>query len=801
MKRTRLILICYIICAQCIITYIMIGLLFIKCKDCEDSAVPDTIEKLYRKINNHDYHNQVSLDESDLYRYLQSNSTCRQLFKFLVANFTIDGKSTLLYVKDSTNDTTSRKLMDKQALYAQSIAGIIKMTSRLKPTVFVDVGSGLGEYTLAAAMNNMKVISVGLDQSDLDYLCLSVSNYEHKDRIKLVKDARRRGNSTTRSISPLSYLMSSPGIGTDIWFNFLILRLNVNSSLYKIFSRSLDFFESIKIHCIFTKWVNEDASDALKFLRSRHYVPFFHGQQGSDLTRLNTLKYLHWPEEVLWIKQEKLEMHGYFKTNSSCRTLSKFSLANFTVNGESITIYIKDPNTDTTSMKLVDDRALYSKYIDEAMKMMKRLGPKYFVDIDAGLGEYSIAAAVNNISVISVGVNRSDMDLRCLSVSNSPLRDRILLIKDDSFERSTINSTDQLLPPLSYWMTLPGIGLDLWFNPLVLRINVNGDLFDFLNRSNDFFDSTRILGILTKWMTEDTDNAFQFLQSRNFVPYGFHKKNLKFIRLQRNNLFQWPEEVAWMKSEKLERLGFLRLNGTCDNLSPFFLVNYTIDGKSMTLYVKDPKSDPTSFKLLDKQSVYYKSVSKMMTILNRLGPAYFVDIGSGLGEYTIASATSNMTVLSVGLDSSDVKFLCLSVANVKPKDRIVLIKADHDKNDQSAGNLATSIPSISHLMMAPEVRLDSWHKPLLLRLNIDGSLFNVLSRSQEFFDNAKVLGILTKWIKVDAFKSFRFLRSRSFVPYVFDRVKHEFVRLDGHSYPTWPEEVAWLRHEQFEKSI
>ena len=250
---------------------------------------------------------------------------------------------------------------------------------------------------------------------------------------------------------------------------------------------------------------------------------------------------------------DETEMYGSFRS-MRCGNLPMFSgwPANFTIDGESSIVYTQDPKTDSRSQQLMDNRQFYANNISEKMKMIKRIEPNMvFFDVGSGLGEYSIAAAMSNMSVLSVQLNSSDMPYLCSTVSQSRYKDRFVLIEDTSVH-SNSSSLENSLPALVHFLSVPGIGSELWFNFLTLRLNVNGSVFRVLSQAADFFES--VLCVITKWSTEDEKKSFDYLSYRRYVPFVFDPDYLEFVELNEKDLRVFPEEVIWIRTERVKKL-------------------------------------------------------------------------------------------------------------------------------------------------------------------------------------------------------------------------------------------------------
>ena len=250
---------------------------------------------------------------------------------------------------------------------------------------------------------------------------------------------------------------------------------------------------------------------------------------------------------------DETEMYGSFRS-MRCGNLPMFSgwPANFTIDGESSIVYTQDPKTDSRSQQLMDNRQFYANNISEKMKMIKRIEPNMvFFDVGSGLGEYSIAAAMSNMSVLSLQLNSSDMPYLCSTVSQSKYKDRFVLIEDTSVN-SNSSSLENSLPALVHFLSVPGIGSELWFNFLTLRLNVNGSVFRVLSQAADFFES--VLCVITKWSTEDEKKSFDYLSYRRYVPFVFDPEYLEFVELNEKDLRVFPEEVIWIRTERVKKL-------------------------------------------------------------------------------------------------------------------------------------------------------------------------------------------------------------------------------------------------------
>ena len=255
------------------------------------------------------------------------------------------------------------------------------------------------------------------------------------------------------------------------------------------------------------------------------------------------------------IHNDVVEMRSEENRNI-CGTLTNFWRANFTINQQSATLYVKDPKQNTASRRLIDQPMVYSMSILEVLILVKRLDSKVvFVDFGSGLGEYTFAAAMNNMTVISIELDRLLMPFLCTSVSHFDKKDNIVLLSSNAFTRSKQNAKIKLAHSLSNLMSIPGVGSELWFNTVVLRLNVKDSLYQVLSTSREFFETATVLGIVTKWVTEDDFDAFRFLRSRRYVPFGLDRLDLSFTRLDSNNLPQWPLDVVWIRTEKLRILG------------------------------------------------------------------------------------------------------------------------------------------------------------------------------------------------------------------------------------------------------
>ena len=247
---------------------------------------------------------------------------------------------------------------------------------------------------------------------------------------------------------------------------------------------------------------------------------------------------------------------GSEENRNTCGTLTNFWRANLTINEQSATLYVTDPKQNTASRKLIDQPSLHSMSMSEVLKLLKRLDSKVvFVDFGSGLGEYTFAAAMNNMTVISIELDRLLMPFLCTSVSHFDKKDNIVLMGSNAFTRSNPNAKIKLANSLSNLMSIPGVGSELWFNSVVLRLNVKDSLYQVLSTSREFFETATVLGIVTKWVTEDDFNAFRFLRSRRYVPFGLDRLDLSYIRLDGNNLPQWPLDVVWIRTEKLRIVG------------------------------------------------------------------------------------------------------------------------------------------------------------------------------------------------------------------------------------------------------
>ena len=243
------------------------------------------------------------------------------------------------------------------------------------------------------------------------------------------------------------------------------------------------------------------------------------------------------------------------KTNT-CRTLTNFWRNNLTMNEQTATLYVTDPKTNTASRRLIDQRTLFSQSISEVMKILKKLDSKVvFVDLGSGLGEYTFAAAMNNMTVISIELDRSLMPYLCTSVSHFDRRSNVVLVGSHTFTPSKPNAKIKFTNALSNLMSMAGVGSELWFSSVVLRLNVQESLYQVLSTSREFFESMKVYGIVTKWVMEDDFDAFRFLRSRRYVPFGLDRLDLSFTRLDGNNILQWPLDVVWIRTEKLRIVG------------------------------------------------------------------------------------------------------------------------------------------------------------------------------------------------------------------------------------------------------